>query len=79
MNLAITPTQVKLLTQPLDEFFHGLSSPASLSKTLNRLLFNHLRLGNQLLPDETENLNALFDFLLACQVAHGGTFIVAEA
>jgi hypothetical protein len=38
-----------------------------------------LRQGGYLQPDEAENLNALFDFLLACQLASGSTVIVAEA
>ncbi|RZK34072.1 MAG: hypothetical protein EOO61_14205 [Hymenobacter sp.] len=51
--------------------------PANLSRTLNRLMFENLRLGGTVRLDEAENLNALFDFLLACQVASTTTFLLA--
>ena len=69
----------KLLKQPLVQFLDCVSAPANLSKTLNRLLFENLRQGGTLLPDEAENVNALFDFLLACQVASSTTIFIAEA
>ena len=79
MNTTLTPASAQLLVQPLAEFCDRLSAPTNLSRTLNRLLFDSLRLGGSLQPDEAENLNALLDFLLACQLASGPTVIVAEA
>lgn len=79
MNTTLTSASAPLLVQPLAEFCDRLPVPANLHQTLNRLLFDNLRQGGNLLPDEAENLNALFDFLLACQLASGSTIIVAEA
>lgn len=78
MNTTQT-TPARLLKKPLVEFFDRVSSPANLSKTLNRLVFDSLRQGATLLPDELENVHALLDLLLACQLVHGATFVVAEA
>jgi len=79
MKTTLTTPNAQLLTQPLVEFCDRLSAPANLSKTLHRLLFENLRQGGRLQPDEADNFNALLDFLLACQLASGSTVIVAEA
>lgn len=63
-----------LLRQPLVEFVERLTTPADLHKTLNRLVFTA---PDGLLPDERENIHALFDFMLACQLAT--TVAVAHA
>jgi hypothetical protein len=74
----VNPQNLKLLKEPLTEFFQRVSLPANLSKTLNRLIFDGMLKGLTLLPDEIENVHALSDFLLACQVAQT-TVILADA
>lgn len=79
MNTPQHPLPTRLLKQPLAEFFGRVSSPLNLSRTLNRLVFDTLRQGSTLLPDELENVHALMDFLLACQAVSGATVIIAQA
>ena len=69
---------LKLLKQPLTEFFDRVSHPAKLSLTLNRLIFDSLLRKDTLLPDELQNLHALLDLLVFCQVL-SATPITAEA
>ena len=67
-------TAAPLLSKPLVEFVERLTTPADLHKTLNRLVFTH---HEPLKEDERENVHALFDFMLACQLAT--TLAVARA
>lgn len=75
MKTTLPTPSGQLLQQPLTEFFDRLSAPTNLSKTLNRLVFDTLGRGDTILPAELQDLH----FLLACQLACGATFIVAEA
>ena len=78
MNTTPNTPSLKLLRQPLTEFFDRVSHPAKLSLTLNRLIFDSLRRKDTFLPDELENLHALLDLLVFCQ-ALASTITVAEA
>ncbi|MGI4871449.1 MAG: hypothetical protein ACRYFX_09760 [Janthinobacterium lividum] len=79
-----TELQTRVLKKPLEKLLNCLSEPANLGVTLNRLFFDYLGQGGTFLPDESQNLNALFDFVLACtatkrEVTTGATILIGEA
>lgn len=76
LNKPNTLQPLKVMREPITEFMNRVSSPANLSKTLNRLIFDTLLRQDTLLPDELENLHALCDLMLSFQLLSNTSIVI---